>query len=139
MAATVRDVMTANPVCLEPGTTLMEAARTMAERDIGDVLVAENTGLIGIVTDRDIVVRAVAAGLDMRTTRLGEIVTRDLVTIEPDEPVSRAAELMRENAARRLPVVEGDRPAGIVSLGDLAMEREPGSVLADISVAPANN
>jgi len=111
----------------------------MAERDIGDVLVAENTGLIGIVTDRDIVVRAVAAGLDMRTTRLGEIVTRDLVTIEPDEPVSRAAELMRENAARRLPVVEGDRPAGIVSLGDLAMEREPGSVLADISVAPANN
>ena len=139
MAATVRDVMTSNPICLDPGTTLMEAARTMAERDIGDVLVVDGANLVGIVTDRDVVVRAVAAGLDPRTTRLNEIVTRDPVTIDPDQPVTRAAELMRENATRRLPVVEGDRPAGIVSLGDLAKERDPGSVLADISSAPANN
>jgi CBS domain-containing protein len=139
MAATVRDVMTPNPVCLEPGATLMDAARTMAERDIGDVLVAEGTDLLGIVTDRDLVVRAVAAGLDARTTRLGEIISRSVVTIQPDEPVSRAAELMRENASRRLPVVEGHRPVGIVSLGDLARERDHDSVLADISEAPANN
>lgn len=139
MPATIRDVMTPNPVCLKPAISLADAARTMAERDIGDVLVAEGTSLVGIVTDRDIVVRAVAAGLDPRMARLADIVTSDLVTIGADEPVSRATELMREFATRRLPVVEGDRPTGIVSLGDLAKVKDPDSVLADISQAPANN
>jgi CBS domain-containing protein len=139
MARTVREVMTGSPVCLSPQTTLPDAARQMDEHDIGDVLVVDNDKLVGMVTDRDIVVRAIAQGRDPSSTTLGEISTGDLVTVDADDQVSRAVELMREHAVRRLPVVEGGRPVGIVSIGDLAVEEDSTSALADISAAPSNN
>lgn len=138
MARTVREVMTGDPVCLAQETTLNEAARRMADRDIGDVLVTDGDALRGLVTDRDIVVRALARGQDPAQTTLGEIVSGDVVTVEPDESIVRAVDVMRERAVRRLPVCEGTRPVGVVTIADIAQAENPRSVLADISAAPPN-
>jgi CBS domain-containing protein len=124
---------------LDARSTLQAAAQMMRDEDIGDVIVIDDDQLCGIVTDRDIAVRAVADGKDPTETRLGHICSRDLVTIAPNDPAEHAVELMRKNAMRRMPVVESGRPVGIVSLGDLALDRDRNSALADISAAPANN
>jgi CBS domain-containing protein len=132
----VAEIMTSRPVTLTSGSTVAEAAKAMRDSDIGDVIVLEDAKVCGIVTDRDIVVRAIADGRDPSTTELRDICTDDVTTISPDRPADEAVRLMRERAIRRLPVVEGDRPVGVVSLGDLAIERDPSSALADISEAP---
>jgi CBS domain-containing protein len=133
MAERIQDVMTTNPETLPESTTVREAAEAMRANDIGDVVVVDDNGkLSGILTDRDIVVRVVAEGRDPRTTRIGDIASRDLTAVSPDDPVDRAVQLMRDKAIRRLPAV------GIVSIGDLALDRDPGSALADISAAPPN-
>jgi CBS domain-containing protein len=137
---TVRDVMTANVVTLPSETTLAEAARTMREQDIGDIVVSNDSGLAGLVTDRDIVVRAVAERFDPGSTTIGEILTQDLVTVRPDDTVQSAALLMRDHAVRRVLVCEEDQKlVGIVSIGDLAEEIDPESVLGGISKAEPNN
>ena len=87
---TVQDVMTTNVVYLPSETTLAEAARTMREQDIGDVVVADGPALTGLVTDRDIVVRAVAERFDPASTTIGEIVSKDLVTVRPDDSIQQA-------------------------------------------------
>ncbi len=139
MARLVREAMTADPVCLAPDTPLIDAAVQMREYDIGDVLIAEQARVYGMLTDRDIVVRALAEGKDPARTTVGEIASGRIVTVAPDDPVSRAVELMREHAVRRLPVCQDGRPVGVVSIGDLAVEQDPRSVLANISAAPANH
>ena len=108
----------------------------MKESDIGDVLVSDDGKLCGVVTDRDIVVRGLAEG--RASARLGDICSRELVTVPPDGEVDEAARLMSEHALRRLPVTDHGRPVGMVSIGDLAVEMDRDSVLADISAAPAN-
>ena len=138
MAHKVREVMTENPVMLEMKDTLVEAARKMRDEDIGDVLVMKDGKLCGIVTDRDITVRATADGKDPNQVTLGDICSQELVTISADRPVSEAVSLMRNKTLRRLPVVEGDKPVGIVSIGDLAVELDERSVLASISAANPN-
>jgi CBS domain-containing protein len=111
----------------------------MRDADISNVIVLDAAGQIsGIVTDRDIVVRVVAQGKDPSTTPLGEIFSQELTTLSPTSSVEEAVKLMREKALRRLPVVENGCPIGIVSLGDLAIERDPSSALGDISTAPPN-
>ncbi len=139
MAQTVRDVMTENLVTLPGSAPLTDAARQMKESDIGDVIVMADSELCGVVTDRDIVVRAIAEGKDPRSSTLEEICSHDVVTIGPDDSIDQAAQLMRQRAVRRLPVVEGGRPVGIVSIGDLAIERDETSALADISAAEGND
>ena len=137
---TVRDVMTTNVVYLPSETTLAEAARTMREQDIGDVVVADGPTLTGLVTDRDIVVRAVAERCDPASTTIGEIVSRDLVTVRPDDSIHSAALLMRDHAVRRVLVCDDEKGlVGIVSIGDLAEEIDPESVLGGISKASPNN
>ncbi|HEV7886709.1 MAG TPA: CBS domain-containing protein [Acidimicrobiales bacterium] len=138
MAQRLRDVMTPNPVTCPVDATLVEVARLMRDRDIGNVIVLEEDRLAGILTDRDIVVRAVAAERPFDTP-IGEIVSRDVVAMAPDDEVADAVQVMRERAIRRVPVVDGGRPVGIVSIGDLAVERDPDSALADISASPPNN
>lgn len=137
--ANIGSVMTREPACCDAGATLVDAAGLMDQRDIGDVLVMEGDRLCGIVTDRDITVRAVAKGKDVAATKLGEICSRDVITVTPSDSVDDVIERMREQAIRRVPVVEDGRPVGIVSLGDLAEERDRRSVLGAISAAPANN
>src|SRR5215207_6264688 len=134
----VAAVMTKEPVVLESDSPLTDAARMMRDSDIGDVILIEGGSVCGIVTDRDIVVRGIASGKDPSTTRLDEICSKDVTTVSSDTPVEEAVRLMRDRAVRRLPVVDGDRPVGVISLGDLAMERDPTSALADISEAPPN-
>lgn len=138
MPNTVREVMTGDPVCLDTHATLCEAAEQMAERDIGDVLVLDGDNLVGIVTDRDIVVRALARHLDPEEATVSEILSGDIVSITADDSIDHAIELMRERALRRLPVCDGNEPIGVLSIGDLAEARDPSSALADISTAQPN-
>lgn len=136
MASTIRDVMTAEPITLPTTATLVEAARTMRDDDIGNVVVVEGETAVGIVTDRDVVIRAIAEERDPASTTLSEIATEELVTVTPEVDVAEAVRLMRDNSVRRILVLEDDRPIGLVSIGDLAIERDPDSALADISSAP---
>ena len=135
----VRDIMTTAVIGLGENASLVEAARHMRLNDIGDVLLLDGDSVRGIVTDRDIVVRALAADKDPSTTTIGEIASPDPVTIGPDEPASHAVQLMRDRALRRLPVCEDGHVVGVISLGNLAAERDPESALADISTAPAGH
>jgi CBS domain-containing protein len=138
VAKTIRDVMTPDPVCLSESTTVAEAARQMRDYDIGDILVEDGRGLRGMITDRDIVIRAIASGRDPNITTVSEILSADPICASPDDKVSTAVDLMRRHALRRLPVCEDGRLMGIVSIGDLAIEEDSRSALADISAAPAN-
>jgi CBS domain-containing protein len=135
MAQTVEEIMTTNPRTVNADDTVLQAAQLMRDNDIGDVIVVDDGQVTGIVTDRDIAVRAVAEGRDPEPTTVGDIATTGVQAIEPDASVDDALRMMREHDIRRLPVVKNGRPVGIVSLGDLAVEREPDSTLADISAA----
>lgn len=139
MTDTIRDVMTPHPAAVTADTTLTETARLMRDEDIGDVLVTRGDRLVGIVTDRDVTVRATAEGLDPRITPVESCLSPDLVVVEADDDVDEAVKTLRDRAIRRVPVVDGDIVVGIVSIGDLARERDPGSALAAISSAPAND
>src|SRR5215208_6345969 len=127
--------MTTNPRTVNVDDTVLEAAQVMRDNDIGDVIVVEDGQVTGIATDRDIAVRAVAEGREPDSTPVSEISTTGVQAIEPEASVDDALRMMREHDVRRLPVVKNGRPFGIVSLGDLAVEREPDSTLADISAA----
>jgi CBS domain-containing protein len=133
----MHDVMTPHLVSLPSTASVHEAARAMREQAIGDVVVVEHEQICGIVTDRDIVVRAVAEARDPATTTLADICSQTLTTVSPEDSLEQAVRLMREQAIRRLPVVEEGRAVGMVSLGDLAVERAPDSVLGAISAAPS--
>jgi len=138
MAHSIRDVMTAHPITLTAASSVVEAARAMRDSNIGGVIVVENGWVCGIVTDRDITVRGVAEGRDIFRLKLADICSRVLTTVSPADSVDDAIRLMREKAIRRLPVVEGGKPVGMVSLGDLALTQDPYSTLGNISAAPAN-
>jgi CBS domain-containing protein len=135
----IREVMTSDPTVLPTTASVVQAAEEMRRSDIGDVIVLDETDQIcGIVTDRDIVIRAVAEKKDPSDVRLGDICSRNPVTLSPQDEVGDAVKLMTQNAIRRLPIVEGGVPVGVVSLGDLAVSQDPKSGLADISSAPPN-
>ena len=132
----VRDVMTSNPRTVSPSDSIQIAARIMKDEDTGVVPVVENGRPVGIVTDRDIVVRCIAeGGGGDRPVR--EVATTELVSVKPDDSTRDAEKLMSECQIRRLPVVEDGRLVGIVSLGDLAVkegsDRRTGDTLQDIS------
>jgi CBS domain-containing protein len=138
MTQTIRDVMTKKPVALDHTATVVDAARAMREGNFGTVIVVKNGKVCGVVTDRDIVIRAVAGSHDPRLVTLGEICTEDVMTVGPDEPLAQVIMLMREKAIRRVPVVEDGHPVGVVSLGDLAKKNDEGSTLTEISSAKPN-
>ena len=131
--------MTTNVTCVEPSSTLVEAAKLMQQNDIGNVLVAEGDKVCGIVTDRDIVVRAIADGCDPTTTTVGDICSHDLATVKPTASLEEAKKLMADHAVRRVPVVDKGKPVGIISLGDVAIEGSGERPLEEISAAPANS
>jgi CBS domain-containing protein len=136
----VRDVMSPCPRGLSADATVLDAALVMRREDIGDVLVMDQDDrLLGIVTDRDIVVRALAEGRDPAATRIADVCSREVTTIGPDDSVGGAVRLMREKAIRRLPVAENGRVVGMLTIGDIAVERDSRTALADISAAPPNS
>ncbi len=138
MASFVRDVMTTDPRTLDGDASATEAARLMQQYDIGDVIVLDGATIRGIVTDRDIVVRAVAQGKEPALVRLASICSDDVTSVTPDDSIDTAVALMRERALRRIPVVEDGRPVGIVTMGDVALLRDPTSTLGEVSAAPPN-
>ncbi|MEU6774049.1 CBS domain-containing protein [Streptomyces sp. NPDC046759] len=138
MAQHVRDIMTSRLVTVGPQTSVTAVARKMRDEDIGAVLVTEGDELRGLVSDRDLVVRALAEGGDPEQQTIASACSGDLITVTPDEDLDHAVELMREHSVRRLPVVDHGHPVGIVSLGDMAIEKDPDSALGDISAAKSN-
>ena len=132
----LRDVMTPNPRTLDVNATVQDAARVMRDADTGVVPIVENGKPVGLITDRDIVVRAVADGAEP-TRPVRELATDTLVTAEPDMSTGEAAELMGQHQVRRLLVCEGDRLVGVASIGDIAVkegkDRRIGDTLQEIS------
>jgi CBS domain-containing protein len=139
MAGKIRELMTEDPITLEPGASAREAAERMRESDVGALLIVDGDELKGLITDRDIVVRAVAEGKDPDDVSVGDISSSDVVSISAEDSVDDAIKTMREQDVRRVPVLDGEKPVGIVSLGDLAVAQDSDSVLADISAAEPNN
>jgi CBS domain-containing protein len=139
MVRFVREIMCKDPECVSEDATLRDVAQVMKEAGIGDVLVCDADGrLCGILTDRDLVVRGLAEGLDPDASRAADVCSQRIISLAPEAPLDDAIRLMRDNSVRRIPIVDGDAPIGVVSLGDLARERDPGSALAQISIAPPN-
>ncbi|MFG1775749.1 CBS domain-containing protein [Micromonospora sp. NPDC049051] len=136
---TVGEFMTTRLVTMDGNETLIAAAREMRDSAIGDVVVTNGDDVIGIVTDRDITVRGVAENMDPNSTPLNAVTSKDVITVSQYDDAVAAADLMRTYAVRRLPVIDDGRLVGLVSMGDLAVEREPQSVLADISADEPNN
>jgi CBS domain-containing protein len=120
MELRVRQVMTAKPLALPAGTTLVDAAEVMREHQVGDVLVFDYGLLQGIVGDREITVRSVAEGFDPSCTSLAEVCRRPLLSVTPDDTIEVAADLMRQRGVSRLVVLDDGSAVGIVSLGDVA-------------------
>jgi CBS domain-containing protein len=135
----VGDVMTREPVVVDSTDALEHAAHRMRGADVGDVFVIENGVLAGVLTDRDIVVRAIAEKRDPRVTPVAAVCSRDVVSVSPGTPVDEAARLMAERAVRRLPVTERGILVGAVSLGDLSVAEAPESALAAIVAAPSTD
>ena len=137
MAESIRDVMTKEPRALVSGAKVMEAARLMRDEDAGMIPVVEGDTLVGTVTDRDIAIRVVAEGKSPESVTVGEIASRDLVTIDPQQELDEALRLMAQHQVRRLPVVEEDgKLVGIVAQADIARnasDEQTGDLVEDIS------
>jgi CBS domain-containing protein len=132
------NLMTGSIQTVAPGTSLAEAAKKMASLDIGSLPVcSEQRKLVGIITDRDITVRAVARGLDPNLTSVQDVMTKEVLSCRADSAIEEACELMEREQVRRLVVTDGnDSPIGILSLGDLALslrENQAGEVLKKVS------
>jgi CBS domain-containing protein len=136
MGTSIKEVMTRDVRACEPNATVADAAKVMAQEDVGPVPIVEDGRLVGIVTDRDIVVRVVAEGRDPNATTVKEIASTDLVTVSPGDDLDEALNLLAERQVRRLPVVEGDRLVGIVAQADVARlgkDKQTGEVVEEIS------
>ena len=140
MGTNVKDVMTARPRSVTPDTTLSQVAELMESEDVGAIPVVEGDRVVGMVTDRDIVVRAIARGRDPRETRVSEIASQELVTVDPEQDLSDALKLMARYQVRRLAVTDQDnRLLGVVSQADIALEakeKQTGEMVEEISKPP---
>jgi CBS domain-containing protein len=125
MGKSVRDAMTSDPRGVETSTSIAEAARLMKELDVGPLPILDEGRVVGMVTDRDIVIRAVAEGKDVGSTQVGEIASKDVVTVDPQQDLDEALRLMAQHQIRRVPVVEEDgRLVGILAQADVAQQGE---------------
>jgi CBS domain-containing protein len=141
MGKLVRDAMTPDPRTVQQDASVVDAARVMEQADVGSIPVVDSDQiLLGMVTDRDIAIRVVAAGRDARTTTVGEIATNNVSPAYPDEPLDEALEQMVYRQVRRLPVIEDDRVIGMLAQADMVHELKPkdaGKWVDQISPEPA--
>jgi CBS domain-containing protein len=138
MAHSVRDAMTENPRSIGASASVVQAAGLMREAHVGSLPIIDDEKLVGLITDRDITTRVVAETADPQTTSVGDVCSRDLVSIEPDEDLDEALQLMARHQVRRLPVVENGRLVGIVAQADVALalrknEQKTGELVVAIS------
>ena len=139
MAQMVRDVMTKDPVSMSSDASVADAAKAMSDLRIGSVVVMDKDKPCGIVTDRDITVRAVATGSDPSKTRLADICSHDIAAVGPDQSIDDAIQVMKSRDIKRVVVMSDSKLEGIVSLGDLTSRGEAKDVQVDISRAAPNN
>ncbi|NLW56312.1 MAG: CBS domain-containing protein [Firmicutes bacterium] len=118
----IKDIMTDQVAFVSPETTIVETAQLMQKHNVGSIPVCEGQNIVGIVTDRDIVVRSVAHGKDASTSPVRDVMTSNVQSVSPEMELNQVAELMSKEQIRRLPVVENNRLVGMVSLGDLATQ-----------------
>lgn len=140
----IRDVMTPNPECVSEKDSIRDVARIMKDQDTGVVPVVDGRKIIGMITDRDIVVRGIAEGKDLANVRVNEIMTRQVRSVREDATVNEALDLMSGAEIRRVAVVNGnDEIVGIVSIGDVStntnQDDKVGKTVESISQAPPNN
>ena len=140
----VRDVMTPNPECVTERDSIRDVARIMKDRDTGVVPVVDGKKIIGLITDRDIVVRGLAEGRDLANAKVNELMTKSVRSVKEDAPLKEVLDLMGNAEVKRVPVVNSnDELVGIVSLGDIAMNSNQdgrvGQAVENISEAPPNN
>src|SRR3954449_5566304 len=137
MAKSVRDLMSSNPCSIDSDKSIAHAAKMMRDEDVGLAPIVEGDRLVGTVTDRDIAIRVVAEGKDPESTKVKEIASTDLVTVDPQQNLDEALRLMAQHQVRRLPVVEEDgRLVGVVAQADVAEEAKPkkvGELVEEIS------
>jgi len=136
MAKSVRDAMTANPRSIGASASVVEAARLMREEHIGSLPITDDEQLVGMITDRDITTRVVAEAADPKVTPVGDVYSRDLISVTPDKDLEEALQLMARHQVRRLPVVENGRLIGIVAQADIALsenETKTGELVEAIS------
>jgi CBS domain-containing protein len=136
MAKSVREAMTENPRSIGASASVVEAAKLMREEHIGSLPITDDEKLVGMITDRDITTRVVAEAADPKTTSVEEVYSRDLISVEPDQDLDEALQLMARHQVRRLPVVENDRLVGIVAQADIALaenEKKTGQLVEAIS------
>ena len=132
----IRDVMTKDVWSSGPAATVAEAAQAMRDMNVGSIPLVDGDQLVGVITDRDIVIHIVAEGLDAQTERIESFMTREMVTATPDTSVEEASQIMAREQIRRLPVVEDGRLVGYLAIGDLALldkDRQVGDALEHIS------
>jgi CBS domain-containing protein len=133
----VKDIMTKNVAYIKPDTSVVDAARLMQQHNVGSIPVCDQNGVVGMVTDRDIVVRNVITGTDPKATPVSNIMTTNVTSVSPDTDTHDLGDLMSQKQIRRIPVVDQNTLVGIVALGDLAIDRrfdtEASSALTDIS------
>jgi CBS domain-containing protein len=133
----VKEIMTKDVAYIKPDTTVTEAAKLMQQYNVGSIPVCDRTGVVGMVTDRDIVVRNVITGTDPLSTPVSNIMSTKVATVTSDTDVNLLGDIMSKNQIRRIPVVDNNTLVGIVALGDLAADKrfdvEASSALTDIS------
>jgi CBS domain-containing protein len=134
----ISQVMTPAPVSVNSDEPVTTAAQVMKEYSIGAIVVLTDRKITGILTDRDIAVRVLAARRDPALTLVRDVATADPVTLDMDDDTGEAVRVMRERAIRRLPVTDGGAPVGMISIGDLALAQDERSALAEVSAAPPN-
>ncbi len=136
MGNTVRDAMTSDPQSIGASASVVEAAKLMRKEHIGSLPITDDEQLVGVITDRDITTRVAAEAANLDTTSVGDVCSRDLVSVEPDEDLEDALELMAHHQVRRLPVLEHGRLVGIVTQADIALtenEAKTGALVEAIS------
>ena len=133
----VKDIMTKNVAYINPEASVIEAAQLMQKHNIGSVPVMDSSGIVGIVTDRDIVVRNIAHGKSPHDTSVKDVMTSQVATVTPDTNVDEMTELMSRHQIRRIPVIQNNTLVGIVALGDMATcpgaDMEASEALSEIS------
>jgi len=141
MVQSLQEIMSKNVATITPQQSVAEAAQIMSQHNIGSIPVVQNGQCVGIVTDRDITLRAAAKGVDSTTTKIESIMSKNVVTATPQMDVHEASKLMADKQIRRLPIVENNKLTGIIAIGDIAVENryqnEAGDALSDISKSNA--
>lgn len=134
----VKDIMSRNIAQVAPYASVFDAAQLMQKHNIGSVPVCNNEKVVGILTDRDIVVRNIAGGQDPKSTRVEDVMSVDITTVTPDTEVAQAGKVMAQKQIRRIPVTDNDRLVGMVAIGDIAIhginDAEVAEAIAEISI-----